>query len=63
MADAKVTVLPNGPYIVEGGVPAHDGDGKPIPGGEKDKYALCRCGASESKPFCDGAHAKIDFKG
>jgi CDGSH-type Zn-finger protein len=63
MADTKVTVLPNGPYIVEGGAPLNDGEGKPIEGAGKEKYALCRCGASENKPFCDGAHAKTGFKG
>jgi 3-phenylpropionate/trans-cinnamate dioxygenase ferredoxin subunit len=62
MAEAKVTVLPNGPYIVEGEVPLEDGTGGRIEGA-KEKYALCRCGASEKKPFCDGTHAKVGFKG
>ncbi len=63
MAEAKVTVLPDGPCIVEGGVLLQDGDGKPIEGSGKEKYALCRCGASTNKPFCDGAHTKAGFKG
>ena len=52
----------NGPIVVEGddaqvvdwnGV-AYAVDRRPI--------ALCRCGASSSKPFCDGSHAKIGFQ-
>ena len=63
MADPKVTVMPDGPYIVEGGVPVHDGEGKPVEGGDKPRYALCRCGASKMKPFCDGTHSTVGFKG
>ncbi len=63
MADPKVTMLPNGPLLVEGGVPLVDGDGDPVPGGDKEKYALCRCGSSSIKPFCDATHRKIEFRG
>jgi CDGSH-type Zn-finger protein len=30
---------------------------------EKEKIFLCRCGGSNNKPFCDGTHKKIEFKG
>ncbi|MDR3291788.1 MAG: CDGSH iron-sulfur domain-containing protein [Methanobrevibacter sp.] len=71
----KIKVTKNGPYIVSGNVPLYkikfvvDEKGNPIKYGEKGKiktdesYTLCRCGHSNSKPFCDGTHAKIDFDG
>jgi CDGSH-type Zn-finger protein len=31
-------------------------------GASRDRYTLCRCGASKNKPFCDGSHAAIKFK-
>ena len=71
----KIKVSKNGPYLVEGGVPliqeeiCNDDEGYcrkwkevtryPV----QEKYALCRCGHSENKPFCDGTHVKIHFKG
>jgi CDGSH-type Zn-finger protein len=64
MADVTVEVLKNGPLWVE---PAsaialvdHDGNAIAIPEGKKG-VALCRCGASVKKPFCDGTHSKIGF--
>jgi CDGSH-type Zn-finger protein len=71
----KVTVTKNGPYLVEGGVPlAHQhivtnagGESLEWREGEKlpttPKYALCRCGASGTKPFCDGSHKHNGFDG
>jgi len=50
----------NGPYIVKGAVEVMDADGKVYP--VKDVFALCRCGASTTKPFCDGTHSKIGFQ-
>ena len=51
---AEVTIRPtkNGPYIVEGAVDLFD----------KLRIALCRCGASSNKPFCDGTHSQIGFQ-
>jgi 3-phenylpropionate/trans-cinnamate dioxygenase ferredoxin subunit len=65
MADAKITMRPNGPYIVSGSFELTDPDGKPIPipQGGKANVALCRCGGSTTKPFCDGTHSKIGFQG
>jgi 3-phenylpropionate/trans-cinnamate dioxygenase ferredoxin subunit len=62
MADVTISVRPNGPYLVTGTVQLTDAEGKSIdvPAG-KPAIALCRCGASTSKPFCDGTHSKIGF--
>ncbi|HEY3331080.1 MAG TPA: CDGSH iron-sulfur domain-containing protein [Capsulimonadaceae bacterium] len=64
MADVSIEVLENGPYIIEGAVDIINYDGQPMtpPAGRKT-IALCRCGASVNKPFCDGQHSKIGFKG
>lgn len=50
----------NGPYLVEGEFRLVDANGQEIP---IRKAALCRCGGSTMKPFCDGTHSKIGFKG
>lgn len=60
MSDVKVTVLDNGPFLVQGEIELRDSSGALIP--TKERTALCRCGASTTKPFCDGAHSKIGFK-
>jgi 3-phenylpropionate/trans-cinnamate dioxygenase ferredoxin subunit len=62
MPDVSVKVLRSGPYLVSGSIDLNDADGNPIaiPGG-KTVVALCRCGASVTKPFCDGTHSKIGF--
>lgn len=71
----SIKVLENGPYLVAGEIPLDmqtitpDADGgswtwavgKTLEAGPK--YALCRCGASATKPFCDGTHAKVGFDG
>ena len=64
MTDGKPTIdiSKNGPLLVKGLKKLADAEGNPIPM-EKDIIALCRCGASENKPFCDGMHSKISFTG
>ena len=64
MSDVKITTLANGPLIVEGAVQLVDSKGQPVPNPfpQKPRLALCRCGASASKPFCDGSHTKCGFK-
>lgn len=57
----KITVKQNGPYLVEGDVAVYDWNGKPYTIAKKP-FALCRCGGSTNKPFCDGTHTKIGFK-
>ena len=61
----KITIRPNGPYRVEdpeGVIELIDPTGKKIDLTGKPVYALCRCGGSVNKPFCDGAHSKIGFQ-
>ena len=55
-----IKIKENGPYIVEGDFKLVDANGQEIP---KKKTALCRCGGSTTKPFCDGTHSKIGFQG
>ena len=74
-AKLKIKVTKNGPYIVSGGVPLSEQimcvdkegqchgwkEGRRYP--FQETYALCRCGHSSSKPFCDGTHIKVKFDG
>ncbi|MEX0272920.1 MAG: (4Fe-4S)-binding protein [Flavobacteriaceae bacterium] len=57
----RITVKPNGPVLVHGTCELTHSNGSVE---TKERVtALCRCGASENKPFCDGAHNTIEFKG
>ncbi len=60
MAEVIIEVRRNGPLIVTGPVELKDADGKHYP--VEERMALCRCGASTTKPFCDGTHSKIGFQ-
>lgn len=71
----KVKVMPNGPLMVSGAVPLRNKapimseHGEPLTWQTDEAietratYALCRCGESSNKPFCDGTHSKIEFDG
>lgn len=73
-AAATITVAANGPYLVAGGLALHRRHdvqselGEPMTWATtstletKDRYALCRCGQSSNKPFCDGTHARVGFE-
>jgi CDGSH-type Zn-finger protein len=63
MADVTVSIRPNGPYLVSGTIVLLDENGNPIDLEGREKFALCRCGGSVNKPFCDGTHSKIGFIG
>ena len=53
---------PNGPFVIEGPVMVVDHEGKPFAiDPSKANVALCRCGHSQRKPFCDGAHKTCGF--
>ena len=60
MADVKIDIIKHGPYIVQGEVEMQDANGNSYP--VQKRMALCRCGASTEKPFCDGSHSKIGFQ-
>jgi CDGSH-type Zn-finger protein len=54
---------PNGPFLVEGPVTVVDPNGNAFPiNTEKPAIALCRCGHSSNKPFCDGSHKTCGFE-
>lgn len=58
---ARITVRPNGPYLVEGDdVTVVDWDGNAYQLAKRP-FKLCRCGASAKRPFCDGSHSRIGF--
>ena len=57
----RIIALDNGPYLVKGPVLLLDAEGNEF-GTERATVALCRCGSSATKPFCDGTHSKIGFR-
>ena len=61
MAFVSIKITRNGPYLVEGEVDLFDSEGNKV-AVDRSTIALCRCGASSSKPFCDGTHSKIGFQ-
>lgn len=60
MVEVTIEMIKNGPLIVTGAVELKDPNGTSYPA--KQRMALCRCGASTTKPFCDGTHSKIGFQ-
>jgi CDGSH-type Zn-finger protein len=63
MSEPRITISVDGSLKVEGDIPLLDHEGNRIPTKEGIPYFLCRCGASENKPFCDGSHKRVEFKG
>jgi CDGSH-type Zn-finger protein len=62
MAATKITIRDNGSARVEGDFEIVDAQGKPFGLAGRTNIALCRCGHSQQKPFCDGTHKKINFQ-
>ncbi|VXB77611.1 Iron-binding protein [Microbacterium sp. 8M] len=58
---ATISPYPDGPLIVRGDVELLSADGTPIPT-RRRTVALCRCGLSSIKPFCDGTHKAAGFR-
>ena len=63
MADVRIQVLENAPLLVTGAVSLVDHQGNVIPTPKDGVIALCRCGASKTRPFCDGTHKTVGFDG
>lgn len=59
-SEVTIEVRPNGPLLVKGTVHIRGADGQLIR--ETTQCALCRCGHSENKPFCDATHRRIGFR-
>lgn len=63
MADVRVRVRDNGPFLIEGPITLVDADGNAFPlDPNKPGYAFCRCGQSANRPFCDGSHKTCGFQ-
>lgn len=60
-AETVVVACPDGPFLVRGHVDLVTPDGRRIPQ-QRRTVALCRCGRSGIKPFCDGTHKAIGFR-
>jgi CDGSH-type Zn-finger protein len=57
-----LTVSKDGPYIITGGIDLIGDNIQWAEGASKEYYTLCRYGASNNKPFCDGMHRTVNLK-
>ncbi len=60
-SETRIEALVNGPLLVYGNILIKDSKGNEIQ--KNNVTALCRCGKSENKPYCDGSHVKYNFEG
>lgn len=56
----RIAVQPNGPLLVTGDIEIYNAQGALMR--QTEEVALCRCGQSKNKPFCDGSHLEADFE-
>jgi len=61
MADVSIRTRENGPFLVAGPIQLIDHEGRAFNLGGKETIALCRCGHSKNRPFCDGTHKTCGF--
>lgn len=61
VGETKVEVVEDGPLMVYGTLTVKDAQGKEEV--KSKTTAFCRCGESKNKPYCDGTHQKVSFKG
>lgn len=58
-----IRMRPNGPFLIEGPITVVDANGNAFPlNPDKPAVALCRCGQSSKRPFCDGTHNRCGFQ-
>jgi CDGSH-type Zn-finger protein len=62
MNEVTIKARENGPYKVEGPARIIDADGREFVLPEGSGIALCRCGHSRNKPFCDSSHKRVGFR-
>ncbi|WP_404290967.1 CDGSH iron-sulfur domain-containing protein [Glutamicibacter arilaitensis] len=60
-SETSIVVCPRGPLLVRGDFEILDAEGQPVPR-TRGTVALCRCGASAIKPYCDGSHKLNGFE-
>src|SRR4051794_27636699 len=63
MSEDAVVIVPyqDGPYLIRGAIELRDQWGQTIPTNRRT-IALCRCGKSKTRPFCDGTHHVVKFR-
>jgi CDGSH-type Zn-finger protein len=59
MAETTIKIMDKGPLFVQGPVELLDAEGNRFE--TNAQFALCRCGQSHKKPFCDGTHGRVGF--
>jgi CDGSH-type Zn-finger protein/uncharacterized Fe-S cluster protein YjdI len=59
--NTEISIIKNGPYLIKGSFKIIDVDGNEIVSDE-NSTALCRCGQTKNRPFCDGLHLQSEFK-
>jgi CDGSH-type Zn-finger protein len=61
MSEVTIKVRANGPYKIEGSVRIVDAEGNEFLVPDREGIVLCRCGHSQTKPFCDKSHKRVGF--
>jgi len=62
MSDVTIRCRKDGPLIITGQVTVTDHEGNPFDTSGRENVALCRCGATNKRPFCDGTHRQTGWE-
>ena len=62
MSDVTIRCRKDGPFIVTGDVTLTDHEGNAYDTSGRENIALCRCGATKKRPFCDGTHRQTGWE-